>query len=136
MSPQRRQRLHGRVGEALERSGTAPVSELAHHFTRGGRLADAEKAVAYASQAGDEAAALFAHEAAAEDCSRAVEVLSRFFAEDRQRRCELLLAVGEARVRSGERVLARSAFREAATLAEGAGGHRRLGPAAPQACDR
>ena len=33
------------------------------------------------------------------------------------RRCELLLALGEARVRSGERPLAWAAFREAATLA-------------------
>jgi len=136
MSTQRRQRLHGRVGEALERSGTAPVSQLAHHFTRAGRLADAEKAVAYASQAGDEAAALFAHEAAAEDYSRAVEVLSRFFAEDRERRCELLLAVGEARVRSGERVLARSAFREAAALAEELGDSVSLARAAIGASQR
>jgi DNA-binding SARP family transcriptional activator/tetratricopeptide (TPR) repeat protein len=136
MSTQRRQRLHGRVGEALERSGTGSVSELAHHFTRAGRLADAEKAVAYASQAGDEAAALFAHEAAAEDYSRAVEVLSRFFAEDRQRRCDLLLAVGEARVRSGERVLARSAFREAATLAEELGDSVSLARAAIGASQR
>jgi predicted ATPase len=118
MSAQRRQRIHTRVGEALEASGRAPVSALAHHFTRGANLTDAEKAVMYAVRAGEEAAVTFAHEAAAEHYSRAVEVMARCFPEARERRLELLLAVGEARVRSGERTLARAALRDAAALAD------------------
>ncbi len=118
MSTQRRQRLHARVGERLEQDGTATVGALAHHFTRAAGAAVAEKAVTYATRAGDAAAAMSAHEAAAENYSRAVEVLERFFSQARERRCELLLAVGEARLRSGERVLANAAFREAAALAE------------------
>ena len=121
MSAERRQRMHARVGEALEQTGRAPVSALAHHFTRAASAAVAEKAVTYAARAGDAATAISAHEAAAEDYSRAVEVLGRFFGEARERRCELLLAVGESRLRSGERVLARAAFREATSLAEALG---------------
>jgi DNA-binding SARP family transcriptional activator/tetratricopeptide (TPR) repeat protein len=130
MSSQRHQRLHARVGEALEQTGTAPVSALADHFTRAASATVAEKAVTYAARAGDEAAAVSAHEAAAEHYSRAVDVLSRFFVEARERRCELLLAVGEARVRSGERLLARVAFREAAALAEELGDSASLARAA------
>ncbi len=130
MSAQRRQRMHARVGEALEQSDRAPASALAHHFTRAASAAVAEKAVTYAARAGDAATAISAHEAAAEDYSRAVEVLGRFFSEARERRCELLLAVGEARLRSGERVLARDAFREAASLAEELGDSARLARAA------
>jgi DNA-binding SARP family transcriptional activator/tetratricopeptide (TPR) repeat protein len=136
MSTQRRQRLHARVGEALAQSGTAPVNVLAHHFTRAASPAVAEKAVTYAVRAGDEAAAVSAHEEAAEYYSRAVDVLSRFFPDSRARRCELLLAVGEARVRSGERVLARAAFREAATLAEVLGDSASLARAAIGASQR
>ena len=130
MSAQRRQRLHARVGEALERSERAPVSALAHHFTRAGSPADAEKAVRYAMRAGAESEAMLAHEDGAEHYSRAVEVLERFFPEDRVRRCELLLAVGEARVRSGQRALARDAFRQAAELAEELGDSASLARAA------
>jgi predicted ATPase/DNA-binding SARP family transcriptional activator len=136
MSAQRRQRLHARVGEALERTGRAPVSALAHHFTRAAAAADAEQAVAYAARAGDEATALLAHEDAAEHYSRAVEVLTRFAPEERRRRCELLLAVGEARARSGQRVLARAAFREAAVAAEELGDRVSLARAAIGASQR
>ena len=60
---------------------------------------------------------MLAHEDAAGHYARALEVQERFLPEDTPRRCELLLALGEARVRSGERPLAWAAFREAATLA-------------------
>ena len=48
-------------------------------------------------------------------------MLDRFQPDALQRRCELLLLIGEARVRSGERVLALLAFAEAAELAESLG---------------
>jgi DNA-binding SARP family transcriptional activator len=136
MSAERRQRLHARVGEALERTGRAPVSALAHHFTRAASAADAEKAVTYAARAGDEAAALLAHEDAAEHYSRAADVLTRFRPEALEQRCKLLLAVGEARARSGQRVLARAAFQEAAAVAEELGDSVSLGRAAIGASQR
>jgi predicted ATPase/DNA-binding SARP family transcriptional activator len=130
MSAQRRARIHGRVGEALEKSRKGSVSTLAHHFTRAANPADAEKAITYAAQAGDRAARMFAHEDAAEHYSRALEVLTRFDPQALERRCELLLLVGEARVRSGERSLADAAFREAAALAEQLGDSKSLARAA------
>ena len=118
MSAHRRARIHRRVGEALEESRKASLSALAHHFTRAASRADADKAIAYACRAGEKAAANFAHEEAAEHYSRAVQVLTRFEPDALERRCELLLLLGEARVRSGEPVPARSALQEAAALAE------------------
>jgi DNA-binding SARP family transcriptional activator len=121
MSAPRRARAHRRVGEALEaaqgrRSRYIPA--LAHHFTRAAGAEDAEKAITYARRAGEQATAMLAHEEAAEHYARALEVLDRFYPEAVERRCELLLLLGEARVRSGERPLGWEAFREAAALAE------------------
>jgi tetratricopeptide (TPR) repeat protein len=126
MSAQRRARIHGRVAEAFEETGEPPsLGELAYHFTRAGRRADAEKAIAYATQAAAAASAILAYEDAAQHYSRALELLDRF-QPDVERRCELLLLLGEARVRSGEVTLARDAFREAASLAEKLGDSARL----------
>ncbi len=118
MSAPRRARIHRRVGEALEQQGASRnLTALALHFTRAADAADAEKAIEYARRAGEQATAMLAHEDAAGHYARALEVQERFVPEDEARRCELLLALGEARVRSGERPLAWAAFREAATLA-------------------
>jgi eukaryotic-like serine/threonine-protein kinase len=118
MSAPRRARIHRRVGEALEEQGASRnLTALALHFTRAADAQDAEKAIEYARRAGEQATAMLAHEDAAGHYARALEVQQRFLPEDTSRRCELLLALGEARVRSGERPLAWAAFREAATLA-------------------
>jgi hypothetical protein len=117
MSAQRRARIHARVGEALERQPNAAVGELALHFTRAANPADAEKAIAYATTAGRQAKALQAHEDAAEHFSRALQVLIRFHPDALERRCQLLLLMGEARLRAGEQLAARAALMEAATLA-------------------
>ena len=60
---------------------------------------------------------MLAHEEAAEHYARALEVQERFEPEALQQRCELLLLLGEARVRAGERPSAWGIFREAATIA-------------------
>ena len=126
MSAQRRARIHARVGEALERRPNAAVGELALHFTRAASPADAEKAIDYATTAGRQAAAVQAHEDAAEHFSRALQVLTRFHPDAVERRCELLLLVGEARLRAGEQLAARAALMEAATLAIQLGDSARL----------
>jgi len=136
MSGQRRARIHRRVGNALEAAGETSASALALHFTRASSPSDAEKAITYACRAGEEAGAILAYEEAAEHYSRAAEVLTRFEPDARARRCELLLLVGEARVRSGERTLAREAFREAGALADGLGDGASLGRAAVGASRR
>jgi len=56
ISPQRRQDLHRRAGEALEALHPEQVELLALHFHQGGVL---EKALAYAIQAGDRARAAY-----------------------------------------------------------------------------
>jgi DNA-binding SARP family transcriptional activator len=134
MSAPRRARIHKRVGEAIEamqgRRRERYLPELAYHFTRAAAPEDAEKAITYALRAGEQATAMLAHEEAAEHYARAIDVQGRFQPEASERRCELLLRLGEARVRGGERALGSSAFREAAALAEGLGDGASLARAA------
>lgn len=132
MSAARRARIHRRVGEALEAGGNRDryLTALAHHFTRAASLEDGSKAVTYARRAGERATKMLAHEEAGEHYSRALEVLERFEPDANERRCELLLLIGEARVRSGERALAWPAFRAAAELAESLGDNASLARAA------
>jgi DNA-binding SARP family transcriptional activator/tetratricopeptide (TPR) repeat protein len=123
MSVPRRARIHKRVGEAIEaaqgRRQGRYLPELAHHFTRAvADEEDAEEAITYALRAAEQATTMLAHEEAAEHYARALDVQRRFQPEAAARRCELLVALGEARVRGGERAQASSAFREAAALAE------------------
>ena len=121
MSTARRGRLHRRVGVALEEMDPDHVeghtNALAHHFTRAASAEDAERAIRYALAAGEQATQMLAHEQAAEHYARALDVLEVFEPTALERRCELLLALGEAGVRSGERARAWPAFREAAALA-------------------
>ncbi|HET6867579.1 MAG TPA: AAA family ATPase [Solirubrobacteraceae bacterium] len=141
MSVPRRARIHKRVGEAIEatqgRRQARYLPELAHHFTRGVADAeDAEEAIAYALRAAEQATTMLAHEEAAEHYARALDVQGRFEPEATRRRLELLLALGEARVRGGERAQASSAFREAAALAEQFGDGAALARAAVGASRR
>ncbi len=134
MSVPRRARVHKRVGEAIEasqgRRNVRYLPELAHHFTRAGAPEDAEKAITYALRAGEQATTMLAHEEAAEHYARALDVQGRYQPDASERRCELLLRLGEARVRSGERAQSSSAFREAAALAERLGDGAALARAA------
>ena len=139
MSAARRARIHRRVGEALEAGGERRPDRrgsdrnlvaLAHHFTRAAGVEDVDKAISYACRAGEWATKMLAHEEAGEQYTHALEVLDRFQPDALQRRCELLLLIGEARVRSGERVLAVMAFAEAAELAESLGDNVSLARAA------
>jgi DNA-binding SARP family transcriptional activator/tetratricopeptide (TPR) repeat protein/energy-coupling factor transporter ATP-binding protein EcfA2 len=140
MSGPRRARIHKRVGDAIEarqgRRHERYLPELAYHFTRTGDAEDAEKAITYALRAADQATAMLAHEEAAEHYARALEVQGRFQPDASQRRCELLLALGEARMRGGDRAQAASAFREAAALAEQLGDGDALARAAVGASRR
>ena len=140
MSGPRRARIHKRVGEEVEaaqgRRHERYLPELAYHFTRAADPEDAEKAITYALRAAEQATTMLAHEEAAEHYARALDVLGRFQPEASERRCELLLRLGEARIRGGERANASSAFREAAALAERLGDGARLARAAVGASRR
>ncbi len=130
MSAPRRARTHKRVGEALEAARRESLPSLALHFTRAAGPLDTEKAITYAHRAGEQATAMLAHEEAAEHYSRALAVLDRFEPGARERRRDLLLLLGESRVRAGETALAGSAFKEAAALAEELGDSAGLARAA------
>ncbi len=118
MSSARRARVHRRVGLALEETGDdRQIGALALHFTRAADPEDAERAIRYGLRAGEQATAMLANEEAAAHYSRALEVLDRSDPDALRRRCDLLLELGEAQVRSGERPLAWATFREAAALA-------------------
>ena len=130
MSAPRRTRVHRRVGVALEADRTHPerqIGALALHFTRAAEPEDAERAIRYAVEAGAQATEMLANEEAAAHYGRALEVLERSDPEALRRRCDLMLELGEARVRSGERPLAWATFREAAALAARAGRQRFTG---------
>jgi tetratricopeptide (TPR) repeat protein len=119
MSRHRARRLHHRVGLELERRGGPDrVAALALHFTSSGDHADAARAVDYATRAGAQATAMLANEEAAGHYARALEVLERSDPGALERRLALLLELGEAHVRAGERPAAWDAFIRAAELAE------------------
>jgi hypothetical protein len=65
----RRVRLHRRVGEAIERLARGrsdpPLADLAYHFVQAASADVADKAIDYATRAGDRAADALAHEEAA-----------------------------------------------------------------------
>ncbi len=140
MSSARRARVHRRVGIALEESDPAlpesQIGALALHFTRAADPEDAERAIRYGLRAGEQATEMLANEEAAAHYSRALEVLDRSDPEALRRRCDLLLELGEAQVRSGERPLAWATFREAATLAAALGDKGSLARAAVGASRR
>ena len=118
-SASRRQRLHRRIGEALEQtSQEAPVNaaELAHHFYASRHLDHGRKALQHSMQAGDAAARALAHEDALELYDRALRALDMHAPEDERRRCEVLLARGGVELRQGNPA-ARTTFQAAAGLA-------------------
>jgi len=93
LSSSRRARLHRRVGEALERLAQGkpnpPLADLAHHFCQAASATDSEKAVDYASRAGDRAADALAFEEAARLYEMALQALDLCDNPDAVRRVDL-----------------------------------------------
>ncbi len=114
----RRARMHLRIAEVIEEQhglhGAARVAELAAHYRLAVPITSNDKAVAYARRAGDAAAAVFAWEEAIIQWQTALDLTSP---DDWSTRCELLLALGEARNHAGERERAKETFLEAADTA-------------------
>ena len=117
LTPARRLRLHRQAAETLEALYVANLEphlpELAHHFLAAAAAGPAERAIAYARRAGDRAIAQLAYEEAARLYEGALRLVGEGVA-----RCELLLALGEARARVGDTPRSNEAFRDAAALAE------------------
>ena len=98
LSVPRRQRLHLRVAEAIERTAGDAIdtqaSDLAHHFYQAGGLADSAKTVRYLTMAGEHGLLKTgALEAALRSFERALSLLS---VEDRAGRATLLWQRGSA----------------------------------------
>ena len=118
---QQRVGLHQAVGEALEQLYEARIEshlgELSHHFAQAAPAGLAEKAADYAWWAGERAGSLAAHEDAVAHFTQALALFDTV-SEEPARRCELLLALGEANSRAGEQTVARAAFLEAADISQ------------------
>ena len=133
LSAIRRARLHGAVGEALERAGGGPggagLLELAHHFVEAAPAGDALRALDYAERAGHEALRALAYEQAADLFDAALRVLDLTPEPDESRRGELVLARGQAQMHAGEDA-ARDCLLEAVALAKSLDDSDLLGRAA------
>jgi class 3 adenylate cyclase/tetratricopeptide (TPR) repeat protein len=127
-----RVRLHYRVGEAIERHPDleARLAELAHHFLQSAAIGDADKAVAYATRAGNVAFDLLAYEEAAGHFERALQALKLAHPGDGYRRCELLLDLGQAQRAASDLASARASYEQAAAVAKSIGAAEPLARAA------
>ncbi|MDP8929259.1 MAG: tetratricopeptide repeat protein, partial [Actinomycetota bacterium] len=128
-----RRRLHGLVGEALERlhhQGRAEsAAQLARHFEQAGR---AERAAPYQLEAGQQALGRFANREALDFLEKAAAHAARVGDDDQSMRFRLatLLALGEARRASGDIPEAKATFEQAAGLARDRGDIESLARAA------
>ena len=133
----RRVRLHGLVADALEAVYAAEpgphLAELAHHLVEAapGSEQTAARAVRMATLAARRSLQMLAWEDAAELFQRALAALDLTERPgSQQQRCELLLAVGEARMAASDVPAARTAYQQAGELARRIGSPEALaGPA-------
>ncbi|HET8644036.1 MAG TPA: hypothetical protein VFO85_01030, partial [Vicinamibacteria bacterium] len=127
----RRQRLHLRAAEALERVHARDlgphVAELATHYRQAGPAADPETTSRYLLRAAEAAATAFAWE---EAVARWQDALTLLPPGDDARRCDLLLALGAARQHAGDIQNAQRTFQHAAELARRTAAPERLARAA------
>ncbi|MBV8950913.1 MAG: AAA family ATPase [Actinobacteria bacterium] len=120
LSALRRQRIHHRVGEVLERTVAADrqrVAELAHHWLAATRPAEIDKALRYTLEAGDAALAALAPDDAARWYRHALDLVSRSAEPHGTARCRALVGLGAAQSRAGLPEH-RATLAEAAALAQ------------------
>jgi class 3 adenylate cyclase len=135
LSPARRALLHRRIADAIERTHPgrvdARLAELAHHtFQAAAAGDDIERAVRYASAAAAQALDRFAFEEAVRLYDVALQAMDLAEVPDAERRCDLLLALGDAQWKAGETARARQTLALAANEARTVGSPPRLARAA------
>jgi DNA-binding SARP family transcriptional activator len=126
----RRARLHLQIADVLadrHDAGELGAGEVVGHLRGAGTLAGGERLATWELAAAREATAALAHSDAAAHYEAAMA--GRPAAQDPERG-ELLLALGAAHDRAGDRARARAAFAEAAELARAAGDRDLLARAA------
>jgi tetratricopeptide (TPR) repeat protein len=125
-----RLKLHQQVARSLERLYTKRLeehaAELAEHFSHSTDPANLKKAVEYAEMAAKKATDVYAYGEAERLLEQALKVQEVLDPEDKARRCDLLLALGDALLLAGEtrRVIDAEAPR-AFSLAEAIGDNKR-----------
>ncbi|MGH2747195.1 MAG: AAA family ATPase [Actinomycetota bacterium] len=134
ISLQLRPELHARAGETLreryaENLGPHLV-ELAAHFFAAIPTGGAERAIEYAAQAAQWSLHQLAYEEAARLYRTALEALELARPVDLDRRCDLLLALGDADLLAGGHHAAKIAFLDAAQMARTSGSSEKLARAA------
>ncbi|MDP8927260.1 MAG: DUF2791 family P-loop domain-containing protein [Actinomycetota bacterium] len=128
-----RQRLHGLVGEALERlypqRQAELAAQLARHFEQAGRP---DRAAGHQLEAGEQALRRFANREALDFLEKAADHAAKAGEDADSRRFHLasLLALGEARRANGDIPTARATFDRAASLARDLGDPEALARAA------
>jgi len=106
LSSSRRILLHQQVAEALEEIWAGhpepPLAELAHHFAEAAPSGDPERAIRYAVRAAERSAELLAFEEALQHYEAALAALRLGQQVDGTRECDLLLALGDTLLTTGE----------------------------------
>jgi len=106
LSAPRRLRLHQEIARALERQYGARIgdhaAELAEHFAQSTDSDDLRKAIHYAEMAAERAMSVYAYGEAARHLEEALEVQEVLDPDDESKRCDLLLALGDALGPAGE----------------------------------
>jgi predicted ATPase len=102
----RRIRLHQEVAKALEELHANRLEEhsveLAEHFSHSSDLSDLAKAVSYGEMAAHHAVSVYAYSEAVRLLEQALKIQEVLDPEDKAKRCDLLLALGDALVTGGE----------------------------------
>lgn len=106
LSLPRRRALHLAVAEAIETlyksNPGARAAEMAGHFLSGGRRGDLPRVISHAIEAAERAMVQAAYEDAARYFQMALDAHERSDGPDEARRCEILLALGLAIMKSGD----------------------------------
>ncbi|MGH7821805.1 MAG: hypothetical protein ACREQ9_18740, partial [Candidatus Binatia bacterium] len=134
LAPARRGALHARIADVLEQRYGDPeiVSRLAQHYLEVARAGGGRrKAGEYARRAADHALHSLAYQEASDQYELVLGLLEDEDASDERLRCELLLALGEARSKAGEAAEARESFLAAADAARRLGARHSDGLLAP-----
>ena len=119
LRPARRRQMHRRVGAALEEVSRraemdAVLPELARHFLAGG---DIDRAIDYATRAGQRADALLAFEDAVQHFQAALDAVEQHPEPDETRLCQLLVLLGEAQRKTNAYASAQATLHRAVDLA-------------------
>jgi DNA-binding NarL/FixJ family response regulator len=96
---------------------TPVLADLAHHFHAAGLGSGAERAIDYATRAGRNANAAHAFEDAINLFQNALDLLDTLGADDPERRCDLLLLLGDAQRKANDYPHALETLRAAADIA-------------------